>query len=981
MELSVTATSNSIHVGGTLPLSAFGLYDDGTRKELTGKVTWSVGVGGTATITPTGILTGVAVGTATVKADFGGKFGTLSVTITALPVVLTAIQVVATPTSIDIGTTAKLTVTGTYSDNSKKDVTATATWTSATPAVATVSAGGVATGVTEGSSIIQATVETLKGSVTITVTKPLTTLSTIAVTAPAATLAVGATMPLVATGTYSDGSKKDLSSLATWTSASPTIATISAAGVTTGVAAGAVTFKAAYLGKEGTVAITVADQTVTITAITATAASASIPAGNKVQLTATATRSDGSKQDVTKTVTWTSVTPAVATVDANGLATTLKAGPVTFTAKLGTITATVNVTVSTAVLSAIDVTPALPSIAVAATQAFVATGTYTDASKQVITDLVDWTSSATTVATISGAAASRGVATARAKGTTTITASLGGKTGSTTLTVTDATLTSLTVTPTRPTIAKDTVVQLKVVGTYSDNSTKDLTADCTWSTSAAGVATVSNAAGSDGLVTGVSAGTARITASLNNVSASANVQVTAATLSSISILPATPTIAIGTTRQFTARGVFSDASVQDITTLVNWASSDATVATIENTAGKDGLAKALKAGTTTISATWGTPATITGTTLLTVSPATLESIAVTATYQTIARGTTSQFTATGTYSDGSKQDVTTQATWESSALNVATIANDGTDGLATGSAVGNTTIRATYGGRTATLVLRVTAATLASLAITPTAPTIVDGNTKAMIATGTFSDGSKQDLTTQVSWSTAAPTIATVSNAAGKQGVVQGESAGKATILASIDPINASIEVTITAAERARIAINQATPKLAIGTIGALTAMATYTNGTTEDVTALVTWASATVATATISNGAQQRGQVTAVAAGTSVITITLGTLTANVTLTVTAATLSSVAITPATGATVAVTHTLPFTLTGTFSDATTQNLTIQSVWESSAPAIATVSSSAPTDGIATGVTAGTTNIGATVLGKTATAVALTVTP
>lgn len=976
VELSLTAPAPSIHVGGTLPISAFGLYSDGTRKELTGKVTWTVSPASAATISASGILAGVAAGTAKVKADFAGASASLDVTITALPVVLAAIQVTATPTSIDIGTTAKMTATGTYSDGSKRDITVTATWTSSAPAVATVSAGGVATGVAEGTTVIKAAADGMEGSATLTVTKPTATLASIAVTAPATTLAIGAQMTLVATGTYSDGSKKDLSALATWTSSSAATATAAAAGVVTGVAAGSVTFKAAYQGKEGTVAVTVVTP-VTITAIAATAASGSVPAGNQVQLTATATKSDGSKQDVTKTVTWTSGTPAVATVDANGLATTIKAGTVVFTAKLDTLTATVSVTVTTAVLATIDVTPALPSIAVGTTQAFVATGTYTDATKHVITDQVDWTSSTTAVATISGAPATRGVATARAKGTTTITASLSGKSGSTTLTVTDATLESITVTPSSSVIAKNTTVQLKAVGTYTDNSTKDLTADCTWSTSAANVATVSNAAGSDGLVSGVAAGTASIVASLGSVADSASVRVTNATLFSIAITPAAATIAAGTDQQFTARGTFSDGSQQDITTLVNWTSTDTTVATIENSAGKDGLAKALKGGATTIGAALSGVSAIAA---LTVSPATLQSIAIVATYLTIARNTTSQFTATGTYSDGSKQDITDQVTWTSSSPSVATIDNSGTDGLATGIIAGTTTITGAYAGKSAQLTLTVTAASLSSLAITPAAPTLVDGTTKALTVTGTFSDGSKQNLTTQANWSTDAPDVATVSNATGEEGVVKGESEGKATIVAALFSRAATVEVTVTKAERASIAIDQATPKLAAGTLGALTATATYTNGTTEDVTALVTWASATTSIATISNATNQRGQATAVAAGTSVITITLGTLTANVTLTVTSATLSSLVVTPATGATVAVGETVAFTATGTFSDATTQNLTIQATWGSGAATIATISSSSPTDGVATGVAEGSTTVSATLLGKTASA-PLTVTP
>jgi uncharacterized protein YjdB len=101
------------------------------------------------------------------------------------------------------------------------------------------------------------------------------------------------------------------------------------------------------------------------------------------------------------------------------------------------------------------------------------------------------------------------------------------------------------------------------------------------------------------------------------------------------------------------------------------------------------------AGTTTISATSGA---IVGSTSLTVTSATLQSIAVTPATQSIALGATHQFTATGTYSDNSTQDVTTQVTWFSSRPNVAIVSNTaGSQGLVSAVSAGMTTLRASAG--------------------------------------------------------------------------------------------------------------------------------------------------------------------------------------------------------------------------------------------------------------------------------------------
>ncbi len=165
-------------------------------------------------------------------------------------------------------------------------------------------------------------------------------------------------------------------------------------------------------------------------------------------------------------------------------------------------------------------------------------------------------------------------------------------------------------------------------------------------------------------------------------------QVYTATLASLAVTPVNPTIAAGTPQQFTAMATYSDGSLQNLTNFVNWSSTTPGVATINST----GLATGLSAGTTTIQAASGA---INGSTTLTVTAGvTLVSIAVTPVNPSISVGTPQQFAATGTYSDGSHQDLTNSATWSSTSPGVATI-NSG--GLATGVSVGSTTIQAALG--------------------------------------------------------------------------------------------------------------------------------------------------------------------------------------------------------------------------------------------------------------------------------------------
>src|SRR5205814_185492 len=171
-----------------------------------------------------------------------------------------------------------------------------------------------------------------------------------------------------------------------------------------------------------------------------------------------------------------------------------------------------------------------------------------------------------------------------------------------------------------------------------------------WSSSNTSVATVT----SGGLATGGAQGGRQISAS-GGVTGSTTLTVGPATLASIAITPANPSIPKGTTQQFTATGTYSDGSTVEMTDSVSWSSSDTSVATITS----GGLATSITQGSSTISASGG----VTGSTTLTVGPATLVSIAVTPANPSIPKGTTQQLTATGTYSDGSTQDLTGSATW------------------------------------------------------------------------------------------------------------------------------------------------------------------------------------------------------------------------------------------------------------------------------------------------------------------------------
>jgi hypothetical protein len=119
--------------------------------------------------------------------------------------------------------------------------------------------------------------------------------------------------------------------------------------------------------------------------------------------------------------------------------------------------------------------------------------------------------------------------------------------------------------------------------------------------------------------------------------------------------------------------------------------------------------------------------------------ATLVSIAVLPSNPILASGLKQQFAATGTYSDGSTQNVTSSVTWTSSNTAVTTI---NATGLATGVAVGSTTIQAASGLLSNSTGLTVIPALLTSITVTPANSSLATNGTLQFTATGVYSDGS-----------------------------------------------------------------------------------------------------------------------------------------------------------------------------------------------------------------------------------------------
>jgi uncharacterized protein YjdB len=434
--------------------------------------------------------------------------------------------------------------------------------------------------------------------------------------------------------------------------------------------------------------------TKSLVSITVTPASVSAYVGHTQQFTATGYYNDSSTADITSSVTWASSQTGYATIASGGLVTCVAAGVSSISATFGSISGNTNLTVVAVTLTSITVTPAGASIYTGVTQQYAATGYYNDGSTGNLTSSVTWTSSVTGRATITSPG---GLATGTGAGATTITATLGGVSGNTSLTVIAVILTSITVLPVSSTVIIGGTQQFTATGHYNNGATQDLTNICTWTSFDTYYATITNPGG---LATGVRSGSAVVTAAYGGFSGTSTLTIQVSlTLTSVTVTPASQSIYVGHTLQYTATGTYSNGSTSDITATVSWASSDPTKATISS----GGLATGVLNGSTTISATLSG---VSGSTGLTVA-VTLTSIVVTPAAQTIARGASQQCTATGHYSDSSTANITSLVSWLTSNMSLAFIDSGGLI-TALGFSSETANVWASYQGVTGTTTITVT---------------------------------------------------------------------------------------------------------------------------------------------------------------------------------------------------------------------------------------------------------------------------------
>jgi len=529
-----------------------------------------------------------------------------------------------------------------------------------------------------------------------------------------------------------------------------------------------------------------------------------------------------------------------------------------------------------------------------------------------------WASTDTTVATVVA-----GTVTAIARGTTTIMAISvdGGRTASTTVTVTQPP-TSVTLNQTAATIDIGNSITLLATVLPENAANKNVT----WSSSNPSVAMVTN-----GVVTAVSTGTATITVTTEDGGRTATCAITVTAtgipVTSVSLNQTTATLALGSTLTLTATVLPENATNKNVT----WSSSNPNVATVIN-----GVVTAVSIGTTTITVTTQN-GNRTATCAITVSATGVAVTGITLNQQsaTILIGDTLRLIHTIEPANATNRIVA----WTSSNNAVATV---NSNGVITALTAGTTMITVTTqdGNRTATCAVVVTTSAVTDVTLNQTTASLFVGGTVALIPTILPENATNKNVT----WSSSNPAVATVNN----NGVVTAVSVGTATITVTTQDGNrtATCVVTVNPVSVTEVTLNQTTATIFAGDTLRLTATILPANATNRNVT----WSSSNTAVATVTDG-----RIIAIAPGTATITVTTqdGNRTATCEITVVPVPVTGVVLNQTT-ATVPMGTTLTLTPTVLPSNATNKNVT----WQSSNTNVATV-----LNGIVTPVTNGTATI------------------
>lgn len=479
---------------------------------------------------------------------------------------------------------------------------------------------------------------------------------------------------------------------------------------------------------------------------------------------------------------------------------------------------------SASVVTTVSVSPRTASVLVGATARFEAIAK--DQHGNVMPGVAFEFRSSNSTASVDSAGLAEGVS----PGTATITASAAGQSATVSLTVkpdppASPVLTQISVSPSTMSIQVGQQQSYTAVGYDQFNNVMSGVV-FSWASDGTNAIAILNS----NVATGVAAGTVHITASAAGISsapASLTVLPPPPALTRIVVTPSSPSILIGGALQFTAVGYDQNGAAMSGIAF-NWSSSNASIAAVNGAGSASGLAT----GTTQITAS--AQGVNSNAALLTVSKpaAVLSSITVSPSSASIQAGSTQQFSAVG-YDQYNNAMSGIIFVWSSSNLNVASVTavnSEGeTDGVASAIAAGNSQIKVSANGVSATASLTVTAPpppppppTVTTINVISSNTSITVGSTQQFSALATDQNGMAMSGV-WFTWTSSDSTVATIDD----NGLVTAIAEGSVQISASAQGVSSNaVSLAVTAAPcNCPITITKLSPPMALAGSGDLVSL------------------------------------------------------------------------------------------------------------------------------------------------------------
>ncbi|HZG15516.1 MAG TPA: Ig-like domain-containing protein [Candidatus Bathyarchaeia archaeon] len=557
----------------------------------------------------------------------------------------------------------------------------------------------------------------------------------------------------------------------------------------------------------------------------------SMEVGDTQQLTATAVYKSGITETVTVKTEWNSGAVSVATVYA-GLVTAKAEGTAVVTATYMGQSVIVNVNVSKKVKALTKDTQEL-DLRLKQSQQVNITAVYEDGTSEDVTKKASWSSDNSAVATVTN-----GLITGYSSGTATVTAKYGTQT--TSIPVSIEIVKRLDPGKSSVSLLTGGSETITLIATYPDGKTEDVAAKAEWKTDSPKVADAIN-----GKITGYGPGTATITASYGTKTTTVRVEVDNTlklTLDQESLF-----MKKGETKQVTLTATYTDDTTTDVSKQATWTSSDTSVVSVYQ-----GKLSANAIGEATITATYGDKSV-----KLDVDVEVPKRIEFVEDYVSLKTGDSEELTLKAVYADNTTSDITHKAKWTSADEAVATVI----DGKVTAVKSGETTITASYGGKSATIEVEVDIPN--KLVPSKTSLSMQTGDSEQIILTAVFRDGREEKVTDVAVWSSASAAVAEV-----RKGYVTGIGTGSTTITAKYGIRTATIKVSVgvlksLTADKTQVVMSK-------GNAQTIKLTAKYEDGTEKDVANEATWTSSNLQVVTVEDG-----KITALASGTANVTAT----------------------------------------------------------------------------------------------------------